>query len=103
MAIFSDLAVELQEAIWKFVLPASRGVHWVEVDGIPHEPDFIRDSIRMTEWYKFDRIPETHSGIYSLRAANPEFNIRVRANETAEESSPFFATCSPPSRLSLGD
>ncbi|KAJ4330952.1 hypothetical protein N0V87_009536 [Didymella glomerata] len=90
MAIFSDLAVELQEAIWKLVLPASRGVHWVEVDGIPHEPDFIRDSIRMTEWYKFDRIPETHSGIYNLRAANPEFNIRVRANETEEESSPFF-------------
>ena len=48
MAIFSDLAIELQEAIWKLVLPASRGVHWVEIDGIPHKLDFIRDSIRMT-------------------------------------------------------
>ncbi|KAF1923086.1 uncharacterized protein M421DRAFT_426188, partial [Didymella exigua CBS 183.55] len=89
MAIFNDLAVELQEAIWKLVLPASRGVHWVEVDGIPHDPEFIRDSIRMTQWYKFDRIPETYSDVYHVRGENPEFNIRVRANE-AEESSPFF-------------
>ena len=49
MAIFNDLAVELQEAIWKLVVPASRGVHWVEIDSIPHKPDFIRDSIRMTQ------------------------------------------------------
>jgi hypothetical protein len=41
MPVFNDLAIELQEAIWKLVLPtsSSRGVHWVEVEGVPHEPD----------------------------------------------------------------
>ena len=89
MAVFNDLAVELQEAIWKLVLPASRGVHWVEVDGIPHEPEFIRDSIRMTQWCEFDRMPETESEVYSARGRNPDFNMRVRANPTMN-SSPFF-------------
>jgi|SRR5690242_7836377 len=90
MAVFKDLAAEIQEIIRKLVLPASRGVHWVEVDGIPHEPEFIRDSIRLTGWYKFDRMPEAHSDIYHVRVANPGFDIRVRANKTEEESSPFF-------------
>ncbi|KZM28008.1 hypothetical protein ST47_g824 [Ascochyta rabiei] len=88
MAIFNDLATELQEAIWNLVLPNSRGVHWVEVEGIPHDPDFIRDSIRMTKWYQFDRIPETHSDVFYARQENPEFNRR--ANKSKQESSPFF-------------
>jgi hypothetical protein len=87
MAIFNDLAVEIQEAIWKLVLPASRGVHWVEIDGIPHKPDFIRDSIRMTQRCEFDLVPEKN--VYYLRGTNPEFNNRVRANPD-ELSSPFF-------------
>lgn len=87
MAIFNDLAVELQEAIWKLVLPASRGVHWVEIDGIPHKRDFIRDSIRMTQQCEFDRMPE--KDIYHIRHTNPEFDDRVMANPT-ELSSPFF-------------
>ena len=61
MAIFNDLAIELQEAIWEMVLPAFRGVHWIEVEGIPQDAGFVRDSIRMTKWYKFDRMPETYS------------------------------------------
>ena len=61
MAIFNDLATELQEAIWEMVLPAFRGVHWIEVEGIPQDAGFVRDSIRMTKWYKFDRMPETYS------------------------------------------
>lgn len=88
MAVFNDLAIELQEAIWELVLPASRGVHWVEVEGIPHDPEFIRDSIRLTQWYKFDRIPETHSDVFYARQENPEFNRR--AAESKQESSPFF-------------
>lgn len=88
MAIFNDLAIELQEAIWELVLPASRGVHWVEVEGIPHEPDFIRDSIRLTQWYKFDRMPETRDDVYKSRQFNPELKKRARAKK--EESSPFF-------------
>ncbi|KAF1951993.1 hypothetical protein CC80DRAFT_495629, partial [Byssothecium circinans] len=88
MAIFNDLAVELQEAIWELVLPASRGVHWIEVEGIPHDPEFIRDSIRLTQWHKFDRMPETHDDVYRSRQENPEFN--TRAKTIKEESSPFF-------------
>lgn len=88
MAVFNDLAIELQEAIWKLVLPASRGVHWIEVEGIPHDPDFIRDSIRMTQGYRFDRMPETHSDVADIRRENPEF-LR-RANADTQESSPFF-------------
>jgi hypothetical protein len=87
MATFNDLAVELQETIWKLVLPVSRGVHWIEIDGIPHKPDFTRDSIRMTQQCEFDLIPEKN--VYYLRGTNPEFNNRVRANPD-ELSSPFF-------------
>lgn len=89
MAIFGDLAIELQEAIWKLVLPTSRGVHWVEVEGIPQEADFIRDSIRMTQWCRFDRMPASHSDVYHSRQLNPEFSRRAEA--TQKDSSPFFS------------
>jgi hypothetical protein len=49
MATFSDLAVELQETIWELALPTARGVHWIEVEGIPQDPEFVRDSIRITQ------------------------------------------------------
>jgi hypothetical protein len=90
MAKFDDLAVELQEAIWELVLPASssRGVHWVEVEGIPHDPEYIRDSIRITQWYKFDCMPETFKDVYYSRQEHPEF--RRRAGMIKEESSAFF-------------
>ncbi|KAF2711941.1 hypothetical protein K504DRAFT_465666 [Pleomassaria siparia CBS 279.74] len=88
MAIFNDLAVELQEAIWELVLPASRGVHWIEVEGIPHDPEFVRDSIRLTQWHKFDRMPETYQDVLTSRRENPEFNKRARTK--TEVSSPFF-------------
>jgi hypothetical protein len=96
MAIFNDLAIELQEAIYELALPTSRGVHWVEVEGIPHDPEFIRDSIRMTQWYKFDRMPETSSDVFYTRRENPEFDRRASANK--HESSlffPFFLTIVP--------
>jgi hypothetical protein len=90
MARFNDLAIELQEAIWELVLPASssRGVHWVEVEGIPHNPEYIRDSIRITQWYKFDRMPETHEDVQYSRREHPDF--RRRAETIKEESSAFF-------------
>ncbi|KAJ8114184.1 hypothetical protein OPT61_g3867 [Boeremia exigua] len=87
MAIFNNLAVELQEAIWELVLPTSRGVHWIEVEGIPQDPEFIRDSIRMTQACGFDRIPETDSDVSYYRRFNPEFEKRY---EAAHESSAFF-------------
>ncbi|KAJ8117993.1 hypothetical protein OPT61_g923 [Boeremia exigua] len=88
MAIFNDLAIELQEAIWEMVLPASRGIHWIEVEGIPQEAAFVRDSIRMTKWYNFDRVPETYWDVYYSRDLNHDFS--GRASESKRESSPFF-------------
>lgn len=88
MAKFNDLAIELQEAIWELVLPETRGVHWVEVEGIPHEPDFVRDSIRMAQWHKFDRMPETHDAVYHARQGHPRFSKRTKTK--TDESGPFF-------------
>ncbi|KAF1361356.1 hypothetical protein EJ07DRAFT_175982 [Lizonia empirigonia] len=88
MAIFNDLAIELQEAIWEMVLPAFRGVHWIEVEGIPQDAEFVRDSIRMTQWYRFDRMPETYSDVHDYRDLNHDFS--GRASETKHDSSPFF-------------
>ena len=89
MAVFNDLAIELQEAIWELVLlTSSRGVHWIEVEGIPQDPEFIRGSIYMTKWCKFDRMPETHSDVMQSRRLNPEFDTRVNATQ---ESSSFFS------------
>lgn len=88
MAIFNDLAVELQEAIWELAFPTSRGVHWIEVEGIPHEPEYVRDSIRMTQWCRFDRIPEAKTDVFDSRQINPEFNKRARTKD--HESGPFF-------------
>lgn len=88
MAIFNDLAIELQEAIWEMVLPAFRGVHWIEVEGIPQDAGFVRDSIRMTKWYKFDRMPETYSDVRYNRDLNCDFSDR--ASEAKQDSSPFF-------------
>lgn len=88
MANFNDLAIELQESIWELVLPQTRGVHWIEVEGIPHEPGFVRDSIRMIQWHKFDRMPETHDDVYHARQRNPKFSKRIKAK--TDESGPFF-------------
>lgn len=88
MAIFNELAIELQEAIWEMVLPASRGVHWIEVEGIPQDAAFVRDSIRMTNWYNFDRIPETYSDVCDARDLNRD--LWRCAIGTERESSPFF-------------
>lgn len=88
MAIFNDLAVELQEAIWELVLPTARGVHWIEVEGIPQDPDFIRDSIRSTQSYNFDRIPEGKDEIFHLRQLDSEFKKRIFTKKN--DSSAFF-------------
>lgn len=88
MAKFNDLAVELQGAIWELVLPKIRGVHWIEVEGIPHEPEFVRDSIRMTQWHRFDSMPETHDAAYHARQRHPKFSERAKAK--TDESGPFF-------------
>lgn len=88
MAKFNDLAVELQEAIWQLVLPQARGVHWIEVEGIPREPDSIRLGIRMTEWHEFDRMPETRGTAYDAQREHPEFYKRVKPREN--DTGPFF-------------
>lgn len=88
MAKFNDLAVELQEAIWQLVLPQAHGVHWIEVEGIPREPDFIRLGIRMTDWHQFDRIPETWDAAHDAQGGHPEFYESVKAKEN--DTGPFF-------------
>jgi hypothetical protein len=88
MAVFNDLAIELQEAIWELVLPTSRGVHWIEVEGIPQAPEFIRDSIRMTQWHRFHRMPEMYSDICLHQRRNPKFG--TRAFTAQKELSSFF-------------
>lgn len=87
MATFNDLAIELQEAIWTLVLP-TRGIHWVEVEGIPHEPALVRESISMTEWHHFEHIPETHEDAWDIRQDHPRF--QERAYPEGDYSSPFF-------------
>ncbi|KAF2009129.1 hypothetical protein BU24DRAFT_429052 [Aaosphaeria arxii CBS 175.79] len=89
MAIFNDLAVELQEAIWELVLPAARGVHWIEIEGTPQDPEYIRDSIRFTQWHKFDSIPETSEDVFEARDHNPGFLERVNITKSGV-SGPFF-------------
>lgn len=88
MAIFNDLAVELQEAIWTLVLPA-RGIHWIEVEGIPHEPAFVRESISMTEWFNFDHAPETHDA-WDIRQDWPGYHDRAEAKYNRHEYSGAF-------------
>lgn len=69
------------------MLPTSRGVHRIEVEGIPQDPEFIRDSIRMTQVCMFDRMPETDEDVSYSRRFNPEFQKRY---EAAHESSGVF-------------
>lgn len=88
MAKFNDLAVELQEAIWQLVLPQTRGIHWIELEGIPHEPDYIRGSIHMTEWHKFDRIPETYEAAFQAQVYHPEFYMSDKPEY--HDTGPFF-------------
>lgn len=58
MPTFNDLAIELQEATWKFVLPY-RGIHWVEIEGLVHDAPYVRDSIRFTrQSYPDGKLPE---------------------------------------------
>lgn len=91
MATFNDLAVELQEAIWTLVLP-TRGVHWIEVEGIPHEPAYLRESIRMTQWHQdhFGHIPETYDDAWE-RQEHPEYYDRAMAKHVkGDDSGAFF-------------
>lgn len=88
MATFNDLAVELQEAIWALVLP-TRGVHWIEVEGIPQDPDYVRASIAMADRsHRRDRIPETYFGVKSVMPYCDKWRERARARQGV--STPFF-------------
>lgn len=89
MATFNDLAVELQEAIWTLVLPA-RGIHWIEVEGIPHESAFIRESISMTEWFKFEHVPETDAEAWDIRQDWPGYCERATAKSDKDDDSGAF-------------
>lgn len=42
----------------------------------------------MTQWYRFDRMPETYSDVHYTRDLNHEFS--ERASVTKQASNPFF-------------
>lgn len=91
MATFNDLAIELQEAIWELVLPTARGVHWVELEGIPHGPESVRDSIRLSKSCDFYYLP----GEYHMPESCSDIDFsRSRFKRLAKtenkESSAFF-------------
>lgn len=78
MATFNDLAVELQEAIWEFVLP-HRGIHWFQVEGILQPAPYIRDSIRFTKMYNFGEFtPQSTEEIYRHIFKVPEYMARAQ-------------------------
>lgn len=58
------------------VLPA-RGIHWIEVEGIPHEAAFPRESISMTERFKFEHGPETDVDAWGIRQDWPGYCERA--------------------------
>lgn len=66
MSTFNDLAVELQMAIWQFVLPY-RGIHWVEIEGHPRDAPDVRETIRFTRQRCTDgNLPETLRDLWRL-------------------------------------
>lgn len=68
----------------------SRGIHWIEIEGIPHEPAFIRESISMTEWFQFEHIPETEDA-WNIRQDWPGYAERAEAKiERHDYSGAFF-------------
>ncbi|KAJ4394903.1 hypothetical protein N0V93_004123 [Gnomoniopsis smithogilvyi] len=78
MATFNDLAIELQLAIWQFVLPY-RGIHWVEIEGLPHEASYLKDTIRFTRQRCPDgKFPETLTDFWELPMCD-EHRARFRA------------------------
>lgn len=88
MASFQELAVEVQEVIWKFVLP-HRGVHWFEVEGTLHPAAYIRESIRFTQAYNFgENTPQSLEAVRSVWGKVPEH--LHRAQNKSETSSGFF-------------
>jgi hypothetical protein len=63
MARFSDLPFELQTDIWALVLPHRGGVHWVELEGIPHPSHIVNKSLEWTHDLFDGREPDNHENI----------------------------------------
>ncbi|KAJ4415011.1 hypothetical protein N0V82_007593 [Gnomoniopsis sp. IMI 355080] len=75
MANFNDLAIELQLAIWKLVLPY-RGVHWVEIEGRPHEPRYIHEALRFThERCPDGNLPDNYVDLGRLKMAHEQWEL----------------------------
>lgn len=66
-------------------------MNWIEVQGIPQHPEYIRESIRLAQWHNFDRIPEGRRNIYRTRQDNPGIDDRTLADDREPtEASDFF-------------
>lgn len=95
MANFSDLATELQIAIWQLALPY-RGMHWIEIEGLVHEASYIRDSLRITREYGFgDNVPESTRALWNCLWRRPrhaeDWERAKRKSDVDDYSGRFFS------------
>lgn len=89
MPNFTDLAIELQEAIWKLVLPY-RGIHWVEIEGSVDEAPYVHHSIRSTRHnYPDGILPELTAGDFWL------LPNKCKCSENPKVGSLFFDNLVP--------
>lgn len=88
MTGFNDLAFELQEAIWEFVLP-ERGMHWFQVEGLPQPAPYVRDTIRFTREYDFGgSTPQSLEAVLAARGKVPEHTERM--DQKSDNTGGFF-------------
>jgi len=91
MARFTGLALELQEAIWAMVLPPRGGIHWIQIEGVPHPPDTIRESLDRVRDLFDDKEPVEPSAVQKLRAKNRAyFDYTMEKARDDDYTSPFF-------------
>lgn len=90
MATFNDLATELQIAIWQLVLPY-RGIHWIEMEGRPHDAAYVRDSIRFVH-QSYGGVPEVSRWEVSHLKKCKEQQARFMSKKFTKEGCPsmFF-------------
>lgn len=97
MLAFTDLAIELQIAIWQYVLP-HRGIHWLEFEGRAHEAPYVRDTLRFTR-HRFPdgNLPE-HLQEFRRSPMSNEHRARYEAERektVRQWHGPFFQYTKP--------
>ncbi|EPE35824.1 hypothetical protein GLAREA_05162 [Glarea lozoyensis ATCC 20868] len=93
MAIFDELPLELQESIWKLVIPSHGGIHWIDVEGFPRSTAAILRTLARVKHHFDDKERDS----ISIRGPSPvvvddwEYWCYVRDKvERGDPSTPFF-------------